>query len=101
MIKRPANIEAMKNVFTRVWSLSHSLIRREVGENLYIFQFEDAKEKDRAFLRQPWSFNKSLIVFKEFDGLSVLESINMNRSPFWIQVHGLPLGIMNTRKWVR
>ena len=45
-------------------------------------------------MRQPWFFNKSLLVLAPFDGKSKLEEVNLQCCSFWIQIHGLPLGMM-------
>ena len=42
-------------------------------------------------------FNISLVLFREFDGFSSLETMCMEWSPFWIQIHELPLGLMNEK----
>ena len=43
------------------------------------------------------SFIKSLHVLKDFDGISVPESVKMEWCPFWLQIHGLPLRLMNEK----
>ena len=62
--KRMVNIEAMRNVLYKVWKLEAGLVIKEVGDRIYVFQFEAEHEKDRILIRQPWSFNKALIMFK-------------------------------------
>ena len=57
---------------------------KEVGDKLYVFQIENAMKKDRVLFRQPWSFNKSLIVLKDFDGLFSPNDVNMDWCPFWV-----------------
>ena len=68
LLRRAVNIEAMRNVFLNICRLKFGLIIREVGERRFLFYFENKLEKDRVFQKQPWSFNKSLIVLNEFDG---------------------------------
>ena len=43
------------------------------------------------------SFIKSLHVLKDFDGISVPESVKMEWCPFRVQIHGLPLRLMNEK----
>ena len=43
------------------------------------------------------SFIKSLHVLKHFDGISVPESVKTEWCPFWVQIHGLPLRLMNEK----
>ena len=108
VINRTVNMKAMKIVLQKIWKLSLGLVIKEVEDICYVFQFEHAMEKDRVLLRQPWSFNKSLIVFQEFNGMSSSEEVNMDWCQFWVQVHGLLLGLMNEKlelllenPWVR
>ena len=76
--KHNINLEAMKAVLFNIWKLSHGLEVKEVGDKMYVFQFEDRSEKDKVLVRQPWLFNKALIVLAEFDGFSSLEDVNMD-----------------------
>lgn len=39
----------------------------------------------------PWSFEKQLIIMKEFEGELIPKDIVMKWSPFWIQIFNLPL----------
>ena len=97
LMRKTVNVEAMKNVFIKIWKLTGGLSVREVGDKLYLFYFDDPLEKDKALQKQPWSFNKSLMILKDFDGLSKLEEADMDWCPFWVQAHGLPLGLMNEK----
>ena len=97
LLSRAVNIEAMRNVFLKIWRLKSDLSIREVGDRLFLLHFEDELEKDRVFQKQPWSFNKSLIVLNEFDGLTHPNTVNMEWCTFSVQIHGLPLDMMNER----
>ena len=97
LIRRNVNIEAMRNVFLKIWRLKSGMTIREVGERRFLFYFEDALEKDKVFQKQPWSFNKSLMVLNEFDGHTQTENVNMEWCAFNVQIHGLPLNLMNEK----
>ena len=97
LLNKPVNIEAMRNVFMKIWKVKYGVTVHEVGERLFIFHFKDQTEKDRVFQKQPWSFNKALIVLQEVDGYSNINAVNMNWCPFRVQIHGLPLGLMNEK----
>ena len=68
---------------------------KKVDEKVYIFSFGKWVEKERVLIQQPWSFNKALLVMKEFDGKNIANSIELSWCPFWVQIHGIPLGMMN------
>ncbi|XVF26590.1 hypothetical protein REPUB_Repub14bG0030800 [Reevesia pubescens] len=91
------NVNAMKNVFLQVWKLHHSLHITEIGNKIYMFHFGDGFEKDRVFLSQPWSFNKALLILQEFNHLDRPENLVFEQVPFWIQIHGLPVGMFSEK----
>ncbi|XVF84584.1 hypothetical protein PTKIN_Ptkin17bG0048800 [Pterospermum kingtungense] len=97
IINRASNLEAMRNVLAKAWRLKSTLTITEFREKVFVFQFEDAIEKDRVLLGQPWTFNKSLLVLNDFDSSMFPEKVNMDWCPFWVQVHGLPLDLMNEK----
>ncbi|XWS16514.1 hypothetical protein CRYUN_Cryun34aG0095000 [Craigia yunnanensis] len=97
VINKKINVEIMKMVLQNIWKISVRLVIKEVRDRMFVFQFEDGAEKDKVLMRQPWSFIKCLIVLKEFDGMSSPNEVDMNWRPFWVQIHGLPLGLMSEK----
>ena len=57
---------------------------------MFIFHFKYSLKKKQGDSKKFWSFNKSLLVLKDFDGLSKLDVVNMERCTFWVKVHGFP-----------
>ena len=54
-------------------------------------EFSDTKDKKKVLEMSPWSFEKQLILLQEFKGEQAPKKISLTRSPFWIQIHNLPL----------
>ena len=90
-------MEVMKNVLSTVWKISSGLTVNEVGPRLYVFQFQSNVEKERVLIKQPWYFNKSLLVIAPFDEKSKPEEFNLQWCCFWIQIHVLPLRMMTEK----
>ncbi|XVE96221.1 hypothetical protein REPUB_Repub02eG0203000 [Reevesia pubescens] len=91
------NVEAMNAVLSKVWKVSSLLVTREVGEKRFLFHFNDTRDRDRVFVQQPWMFNRALLVFQELDGMKKSDELDLSRVSFWVQIHGLPLGLMNEK----
>ena len=91
---KKVNVEAVKNVLGNIWKIAAGMTIKEVRDRLYVFHFEDNLEKERVRLRQPWSFNRFLLVLENFDSKVQPEEINLQWCLFWFQIHGLPLGLM-------
>ncbi|XVE98611.1 hypothetical protein REPUB_Repub03eG0121200 [Reevesia pubescens] len=51
----------------------------------------------RSVFQKPWPFNKSLVVLIEYDGLTSAKMVNMDYGPLWVQIHGLPIRMMNEK----
>ena len=45
--------------------------------------------------KSPWSFDKSLVLLKRFDGDLSLGNVKFQQSPFWVRVFNIPIKSMN------
>ena len=61
-----------------------------------LFTFESEYEVDTILANTPWGFDKHLMILQKYDGVSKIEDLDFNTTPFWIQIHGLPVKFMNT-----
>ncbi|OMO96545.1 hypothetical protein CCACVL1_04904 [Corchorus capsularis] len=75
LTKRKANLEGMRTTLFNAWKLEMGLIVKELGDKLYMFQFEDDAERDRVLVTQSWHFNRILLVLKEYDGVERPEEV--------------------------
>ncbi|OMO64639.1 reverse transcriptase [Corchorus capsularis] len=95
--KRRANVEGLRVAMFQAWKPECDLVVKEASDNLYIFQFDDANERDRVLVNQPWSFNRSLLLLREFSGLQVPEEVNFDTCPIWMRVFKLPILLMTEK----
>ncbi|XVE95495.1 hypothetical protein REPUB_Repub02eG0102600 [Reevesia pubescens] len=95
--RKMVNVEAMRTVLSQVWKVMHGLTIKDLGDRIFMIQFGCEKEKDRIYMSQPWSFNKALLILQEIDSMSRVSEMVLDHCPFWIQAHGLSLGLMTER----
>ena len=62
---------------------------------MVLFTFDSKTEVDTILANEPWSFDKHLMVLRRYDGVSDVQLMDFNLTPFWIQVHGIPIKFMN------
>ena len=63
--------------------------------NFFMFKFANKKDKLRVQEGSPWSFDKHLIGFKDYDGdLKPAKSV-FDKACFQVRVYGLPLKMMS------
>ncbi|XP_040990949.1 uncharacterized protein LOC121238174 [Juglans microcarpa x Juglans regia] len=89
------NKEAFKNTMLKVWKACAGTKIIEVGDNLYVFEFQTKGDLNRIWGGQPWLFDTNLVCLKNFDGVTPPSELNFNSTTMWVQLHNLPLGYMN------
>jgi hypothetical protein len=83
--------EAFKVALTRVWRTTRGVIFKELDDNIWLFEFEEVDDMRRVLEGRPWSFYRQILVLNEFDGNTPPTQMAFKQSPFWVQVHDMPL----------
>jgi hypothetical protein len=55
-----------------------------------LFEFGEDDDMRRVLDGRPWSFDRHILVLKEFDGSIPPMQMEFLHSPFWVQVHDMP-----------
>ena len=88
---RSINLDALRKNLRMLWKQNRGIQILEIEEELYLVEFGDGRDKQKILNMCPWSFEKQLIIMKEFKGELVPKDIVMKWTPFWIQIFNLPL----------
>jgi hypothetical protein len=67
---RMVSKEAIKMTLMRWWKPSGSFSFQVLGENLFLVEFTNVRDKKRILVGRPWVFEGSLFLLKNFDDLS-------------------------------
>jgi hypothetical protein len=92
---RRVNKEAFQTVLSQLWRTVGSVMFKEVQDNIWLFEFTDKDDKERVLEGRPWSFDRHILVLNDFDGSIPPSQMEFTHSPFWVQVHDMPLLCMN------
>lgn len=92
---KKVNKEAFKNVISQLWRTVGIVTFNEVQESIWLFEFADVDDNKRVLDGRPWSFDHQILVLNDFDGSVPLAQEQFTHSPFWIQVHDMPLICIN------
>ena len=91
---RTVNIDAVAKTFRPLWRTSKDFRIRAAGKNHLVFEFEDWADAEKVLLGEPWSFDRSLIVFQRIDGGTPIHNLDFSYISIWVQLHNIPLSHM-------
>lgn len=91
------NREAFKTLMQALWRLQSIVNFKEVGPNLFLLEFHDLSDLKKVKDGRPWSFDRYLFCITNFNHNLVPQDLPFNKELFWIQIHQLPLGMMNKK----
>ncbi|TXG53376.1 hypothetical protein EZV62_022545 [Acer yangbiense] len=99
---KKVNREAFKGLIEQIWSPFGQVEVESVGDNLFMFYFNNGEDRNRVLQRGPWHFGNSLIVLEKSTGEGNVSKLGFNRADFWVQIHDIPILCMNRRtaKWL-
>ncbi|GMP72413.1 hypothetical protein CsSME_00030462 [Camellia sinensis var. sinensis] len=88
------NKPAVTNILLATWKTRASVVITPWKENVFLFQFDDLEDRLRVLQEAPWSVMRSLLVLQPLPLGKAIDELDFRWSPFWVQVHGLPLDEM-------
>jgi hypothetical protein len=77
--------------FKPLWKTKQSFTVQDLGRNRVAFVFEDEMDLERVLVNEPWSYDKSLVVFQRLHDDEALSDSKFSHVSFWVQLHNLPI----------
>ena len=71
------NIDALRKNLRMIWKPQKSIQINEVKDELYIVEFRDGQDKQRIMEMCPWTYEKYLILLREFESEQVQKDISL------------------------
>ncbi|KAI9072370.1 hypothetical protein K1719_045679 [Acacia pycnantha] len=73
------------------WGIDKGMEFHEMpGKNAFLFRFTRQEDYHRLLNGRPWSILNAMLNLQPWDDYMVLQEVNFDWCPFWIQFHGLP-----------
>lgn len=89
------NREAFRSMMLRLWKPRGSVVFKEVQDRLWLFEFSNNFDKEKVLQGRPWLFDRFLLLLYDFDGVTPPVQMSFSHSPFWVQIHDMPILCMN------
>jgi hypothetical protein len=86
--------ETIQTKITQCWKLWGKLSFKILGENTFLIEFEDPKDKVKVLVGRPRAFENNLFIIEDFDGLSSTSNFTFEKAAFWVRMFDLPLACM-------
>ena len=94
--ERHINPNAFITTMKNVWQPKFDVEIKNMGKNLYVFQFHHWRDKKKVVEGQPWHFDRHVILMDEVKGNCKPSDLQLQYFPIWARVYNLPFkGRMN------
>lgn len=71
----------------KLWGLGKKISFKDLGPRIIPLEFEDQRDKGRVKMDGPWSFEKHLLLMKEFEGDLQMSKIQFTEASFWVHLY--------------
>ena len=88
--KRVVNAEAISRTFKPLWKPIGEMKIRDIGGNILLFEFDNVMDLERELQFEPWSYDKSLVIFQRAVYVESAPQLAFNSVTFWVQLHNVP-----------
>lgn len=85
---------AMHNTLATLWRPIKGVSIRDLGSQIFLFQFFHEVDIQRVEKGGPWTFNKHLLLMKRLEPDEQLTTVPLIEMSIWVQLHELPIGFM-------
>jgi hypothetical protein len=94
MADRLVSKETIRTSMQHWWRLEGSIAFKVLGDNLFLIEFVDPKDKERVLDGRPWVFEGGLFLVEDFDGTKAPSLFSFEKAAFWVRMIDLPLACM-------
>ena len=94
LFDRQQNQRALKSTLRSAWKMGSDLRIVEVGNDILHFKFNSKHQMEWVEKNGPWNFDNNLLLLCRWRKGLTAANISFSRSPFWVQVWGIPFELM-------
>lgn len=87
---KPVKFQFFKDTMAATWRPGKGVCIKELGYNLFIFQFFHEIDVGRVMEDGPWSFERNLLLLHRLKENESPFHVQLTEAEFWVQVHNLP-----------
>ena len=92
--KRALSMDAVVRTFQPLRRTKENFHITNAGNNILLFAFELEVDAEKVLLREPWSYDRHLVIIQRFNGSRPLKEVEFKHCSFWVQIHDIPFKFM-------
>ncbi|KAK7243871.1 hypothetical protein RIF29_38684 [Crotalaria pallida] len=85
------NVHAFKSTMVAAWKLKKEVVIQQMEKNVFCFPFSSSRDMEFVLKNCPWNFDRHMLVLKCISRDEQPSVINLDKSPFWVRIHDLPM----------
>uniref|UniRef100_A0A2N9GLU6 CCHC-type domain-containing protein n=1 Tax=Fagus sylvatica TaxID=28930 RepID=A0A2N9GLU6_FAGSY len=89
--ERVINKNKVAVITQKAWKPTKGMSVKMVGENLFLFTFNEAGDKRRVEVQAPWNIDGFHLILKRVKRNKLPREVDFSTTFFWVQAHNLPL----------
>ncbi|KAF7146204.1 hypothetical protein RHSIM_Rhsim04G0115200 [Rhododendron simsii] len=97
LASKTLNRAAVQKILEKAWRTEKEFTISYWRDNVYGFGFQNEDDLCRIISKGPWSVMGSILILRKWDQAKPFSDLDFDFSPFWVQIHGLPLGFLNSK----
>lgn len=94
LTEKSINVRAMKSKLADVWKPTMGISIKEIGQDMFLFQFFRKEDMQWVLNGGPWSFDNVMVALTSVAAGEDPAKVNIWFLNIWIQLHNLPIGYM-------
>ncbi|KAK6151616.1 hypothetical protein DH2020_014251 [Rehmannia glutinosa] len=94
---RQVNFSSMKNMLASIWRPVKGVFIKDLGPNLFLFQFFHELDIARVQSNGPWTFDNLMLITKRLHVGEQPSKVLLFHVELWVQVYDLPFGFMTEK----
>lgn len=85
----------VKSMIKKGWGDPEGLSIIDIGPSTFLFNFSDADTPKNILANAPWNILGQVLLLKQWSPQISSQEVEFSHSPYWIQIHGMPLELLS------
>lgn len=93
--------KVIKGMIKKGWGDPQGLTIVDLSPNTFLFNFTNPDTPNKILEEAPWNIMGHVLVLSKWNPQVSMHEIEYNHTPFWIQIHGMPLELFSKQNAIR